>query len=157
MTEGKVPGTTPLDALKAKVEGARKTRWFDKPVPGIDQLVVRYGAISAAEVARIYKNRKNAPLEEQSIMVCSDICATACLGIYEVVEGELQTSGELIQSKDEGTPLTFATLGLANTGKAADEVRALYTTDGDVIGTSGRILDFNGFAGKDIQAAIQGE
>jgi len=150
------PGSA-LEHLRRKVQKARETRVLDLDVPTLDgAIVVRFRPITATELADIYKRRRNTPLEEQSLMSAADVCAKTCIGIYErSANGELVTDGEYLASED-GRPVTFATLGLASTGRAVDEVRALYTADGDVIGTSNAVVEFSGFAEK-ITGAIQGE
>lgn len=157
--EPELADSAPLAQLRKKIDTARNKRVLDDPVPGLDdRIVVRFRPIQSAELTRITRERQKAPIEDQALLAACDVLATCCLGIFERDEkGELVASGDLLATSN-GTPLTFATLKLASTGRAEDEVQALYgSVDGDVISTSDRIVRFSGYTTKANLAAIQGE
>lgn len=152
------PVDSPLAALRQRIQQARQQRVLDLPVPGLERVVVRYGEVPAPELARIYRKRKKDTWEEQSLLAACDVLAVACMGIYERADdGELVADGDLLASQPDGSPVTFATLRLAETGRAVDEVRALYVTDGDVLTAADRVTEFSGYTNPNDQKALLGE
>lgn len=140
------PPNTPLAHLKRKIADARAKRYFDHPVKGVEEIVIRFGTVGPDELAKITERRKDAPRDEQAFLLNADILIASCLGIYERDrEGNLQTSGQYLKAGDE--PLTFATLNLVEDGSTVEQVAALFTSEGDVIGLGDRIVTFSGYTG----------
>lgn len=141
------PPASPKAGLRERIESARRKRFEDIPVPAVEEIVVRYGTIAPDRIYEIYERRKgkDTPDEMRTLLVSCDVLVESCLGIYEVgPDGDLVTSGKYLNFD---RPATFANLGLAEDGSADEQVRALYTAEGDIIGISERVVKFSGYTG----------
>lgn len=158
LLEDEGSGSSALSGLRTKIKQARERRYTDEPVPGLPQIVVRYGPIAQGKFEEIYKRRKKVKLGEgRGVMAACDTLIESCLGIYERDEdGELVTDGDLLASPD-GRPVTFASLGLADTGRARDEVLALYPDELAIMETFQRVLKFFGVIAPDSDEEALGE
>lgn len=148
-----VPPTSPMAALKAKLEKAREERYEDIPLKDAPEVVVRYAALQPEDLQDVTDHWKRAPREGRDNLVNADICARSCIGIYELVDGELRTSGDFLNGGDE--PLTFDTIDLVPEGDPVHQVMALYPLKGDYYGISRRIMRLSGFSDED--ASLLGE
>jgi hypothetical protein len=158
--EPKAPTGSPLAALKARAAQAKAARIYTIEVPGLEQIVVRFNPLDPEKVEAIGKRAEKYVKEHrdasQGLIESLLTLVEACQGIYERDDsGELVPEGQYLTSAN-GSARTFANLGLANTGQAMDEVKALFTTEGDIIGISKNVIRFSGYSGPEALQDFRG-
>lgn len=158
-TRGETPAapTSPLSEVRARLNRARRKRHVDVPVPFTDGYVVRYGPIPDQRRQEILDNRRQEK-GEVLVLASADVLASACLGIFDTVDGKLvsfdpddgTTYVDAETDQIVGRPLTFSSprtieiLG-AEASDAVSVVRAFYATDGDIISASDRVMEVSGY------------
>lgn len=155
------PPAKQLPRLREAIQNARAKRHFERPVFGMENLVVRFRAIGEDEREKIVEKHSKGNPPAARYLINAALVATACIGIYERDGDELVTRGEFLQA-DGDEPLTFSDtrfqdlIGITQ-GSAPAAVRAFYGTDnGDVIGLGDEIVQFSGFLGAEIAEAVRG-
>lgn len=161
---------TPRASLRERVGKAREARYVDLPVPDLEGVYVRYRALRAEELeanAKSASKRKDSP----AVLVASvATLVDACLGVYEVRDGEgvsvveddaFDGAVNLETGEVSGTLPTFSDVALgeevgAEPGRAGNVVLALYSTDGDVIGTADAVITHSGRNGEELLREARG-
>ena len=146
--EPEAPAGSPLAALRNRVDAARKSRVIDLEVPFADDgppVFVRFGPLAADKLEGIRKRRAKAG-DEQMILQAADTLIATVIGVFV----DMPDAPEPVEVAKGFTPDLAAELGTDAT-RAVDVVRALYPTDGDVIGASERVIRFSGFMGDDVE------
>lgn len=153
-----VSSVAPLASLRKRAEDARKVRYTYIPIPGFDPPAsVRYRALEPEELEAITKRRSKLPDKEANKAIAADVCITACLAIFDLIDGQLVSIDPEARKRcyvdDEGNivgdPVTFSDprlselLGLED-GSASKNVWELYPMGGDVLSAADKILRFSG-------------
>jgi len=146
-----------LMSLRARRQAGEAKLFTDLAVPRYDPPVfVRFRPIPQARLSSLLKKQRNDKSPEAGLL--SNLAVLA-----ECVEGVFvhDDNGEPI-APDGGSEWPkfdddlAAMLGVDG-GRAADVIRALYFTDGDVAATADRIIEWSGYSEKNVSEATQGE
>lgn len=151
--------SSPLAGLRQRREDAVKVLHVDLPVPryeGID-LYVRYRPVPEHRVTAITKVTEKSKDREKNIIAQATILAEVCIGVFAVVKHD----GEDVEvSVDDDDPhgewpkfdeRLGKILGLEHTTRAAEVVRRLYLTDGDVLATASRLAEWSGYTLENVE------
>jgi hypothetical protein len=139
---------SPLASLRARREKAVTGLHLDLAVQRLDPPVyVRYRPVTQAEIdqsSKLFDKSKDA---DKNVKANAATLAKACLGVFEVIDG-VEVSVD--PADRHGSWPRFDQqlgdlLGL-ETNRAADIVRGLYLTDGDVIATATKLADWSGYS-----------
>lgn len=148
-----------LSSLRARREAAVKKLHLDLAVPRLDPPVyVRFRPIGQAEINGINARHAKSKAKDVDVVINAVSLATACLGVFDEVEGQLRS---IDPSGDADDAPTFderlaALLELPEGSTAVDVVRGLYLTDGDIIATGARLAQWSGYAWQDIERESEG-
>ncbi|XBB66866.1 hypothetical protein ABFU82_22580 [Nocardioides sp. WV_118_6] len=152
------PGST-LASLRDRIKNAKADLHLDLEVPRLDpQVFVRFRPTTQARLNAAGKLAgKLTKNDDGDIIANAGILASACIGVFEVIDGE-----EVSVDPDDrdGTWPTFgprlAELLGVSTKKASDVVRALYLTDGDIISTVTKLGVWSGYAQEQLERDPEG-
>ncbi len=150
--------TSALTGLRARRQQVVAALYVDYAVPRYDPpIFVRFRPISDARMTAINKQADKSKDPEKQVVANAVALAECCVGVFEQVTED----GETRQvSVDHDNPSTdpedwprfdqrlAELLGLDTSGplKAADVVRGLYATDGDVLATAGKVAEWSGYS-----------
>lgn len=158
-TEEKQPkASSPMRNIKGRIDEARRKRYIERAVPGVEEFVVRYGTTDVDTIENIDQKRKNLKGGHKVLARSMDVLIKTCLGIFEDVDGELKS----IDPEDrEGEPLTFSSERMAEileveSGRAADVLTAFYPVEGDIIGLAGDVMKNSGILGQEALEEVRG-
>lgn len=159
------PKRTPRTSLKAQREEILSTLYIDLRVPRWpNEIWVRYAPLKSAKVDESIKRRAANEFEanEASLLVHADILISACIGIYQTLDGDF-TKKYALRLDENGEPEEFPTeqftrfdkntaafIGLNDfqSNTATNIVRALYLTDGDLIDASNVVSNWSSKANE---------
>ncbi len=149
-----------MRSLRDRVEDARSERILKKSPRGLPEIVIHFAPLTEAERSRVLAKKR--PKAEERLLQNADIIVLCCRGIYEVSDGDEQTSGSLLDVQTD-YPMRFGDDRLASLLGVEEQadlsgatVRALFATDGDIIGLGDEIVLFSGYGGEELAEAIQG-
>lgn len=150
---------TGIGSLRARREKAREALTLDLVVPRYDPpIYVRLKPVTQARIEAGLKQAEKSKAKDASLAANAALIATACVGIFEK-DGDTDVSidaddrhGDLLTFSDERT----AELLEVPMTKAGDLVRALYLTEGDVMATAGKLVDWCGYSDADLEADFSG-
>jgi hypothetical protein len=144
------PGSL-LASLRGSREEAEEKLYIDLRVPRHShEIWVRFKPIPATEVERVAKMIEKAKDPEVSIRANAGVLANACLGIFGPIEKD---DPDLWLRFDEDLAKA---LGKPDLIRAADVVRALYLTDGDVLSTAAKVTEWSGYADQESTEEFEG-
>lgn len=155
--EGERPAapTSGLAGLRAQREKIKQDLHLDLRVPRYETLVyVRYSPVSAALAKRLSERAKKSNDADAAVNANAALLAESCLGVFEK-----DAHGEPIGDPEEWPKFDehlAAYLGSPDVRRAADVVRLLFLTDGDVIATATRVTEWSGFAGGQVAEEYEG-
>jgi hypothetical protein len=142
-----------LSSLRARRDAAKKGLHLDLAVPRLDPPVyVRFAPVAQAQIDRAQKRHEKSKDVDKSVIVNAVLLADACRGVFEIIDGEEVSVDD--RDRDGDWPLfdeRLAELLGADVTKAADVVRALYLTDGDVIATAEKLAEWSGYSAEDLE------
>jgi hypothetical protein len=149
--------------LQKAIQAARQKRHLDRAVTELPQIVVSYRTVGEDEREKIVEKYSKGGRTPPAVryLINAEILAKACIGIFEIVDGEQHTRGDFLDADGEDA-LTFSDERFqeivgATVGSSTSAVRALYGTDnGDVIGLGDELMQFSGFMGPELAEAIRG-
>ncbi|HXH77317.1 hypothetical protein [Nocardioides sp.] len=151
--------TTLRGSLRERREQARSKLYLDRRVPRIDPPVfVRFKPLSSARLEGLTRQAEKSKDPERYINGSAIAIADACVGIFEVIDDE-KVSIDPDGDRDDWPRFDSRLaelLGLADLGKAAPIVRALYLTDGDVTSEAAALTEWSGYAGQEADEEYAG-
>lgn len=147
MAEMKAAKGSPLERLRAEREAMQQRLHIDLRVPRYElPIFVRYGPLSQARTEAIDKRFRNKKGEDRSVLLNAAILVEACQGVF--VHDE---DGEPVGIDPEQPHVwpkfdahLAEMLGI-ETASAADVARWLYGTDGDLISTAQKVVEWSGY------------
>lgn len=121
---------------------------IDYAVPRYDPPIwVRFRPVGDGEASRINKSIEKSKDDEVNVIANAKILANACLGVFEIIDGkEVSLDPENPDELTKFDERLARELGLPESARGVDVVRALYATDGDVIATAQRLSEFSGYS-----------
>lgn len=151
---------SPLGSLRARREQKIAKLFKDIEVPRWDEVgppvFVRFKPVADERVTAITKRFEKSKDRNKDVIVNALILSEGCVGVYQLIEKKLV-------SIDEGNaPPTFnerlaELLGLDDTsGGVVDIARALYFTDGDLLGCSSKLAEWSGYTLDETDREIEG-
>jgi hypothetical protein len=147
-----------LASLRARREQAKDDLHLDLAVPRLDPPVyVRFAPVEQALIDRANKRHEKSKAQDKNVVINAVILADACQGVFEVIDGEEVSVDD--RDRDGEWPRfdeQLADLLGVDATKAADVVRALYLTDGDVIATATKLADWSGYSLADLEERAEG-
>lgn len=141
-----------LTGLRERRQQVVNKLFIDLVVPRYDPPIwVRFGPISDTRVGAINKQAEKSKDPEKNVVANAVGLADVCLGVFEVIDGEKVSVDPDDRDPDPANWPKFddrlaGLLGLPGTKKAADVVRGLYLTDGDIIATSSKVAEWSGYS-----------
>lgn len=152
------PGST-LASLRDRVARVKETLYLDLEVPRLEPPVfVRYRPTTQGRLNAAGKlASKLSKGDDGDVVANAGILASACIGVFEVIDGEEVSIDPEDRAGDWPTfgPHLAELLGI-NTRKASDVVRALYLTDGDIISTVTKLGVWSGYAQEQLERDPEG-
>ena len=156
------PGS-PLASLRDRRSKARNDLFLDLPVPRYDPpIFVRFKPLEQTKIAAGQKEIDVRKKDRDVLLrVNAGFIATACLGVFEVVDGEKVSVDPDTRSTDPEDwpkfgPELAALLGEEDTDRAVEVVQALYLTDGDILATAAEIAAWSGYSGEQLDQDFEG-
>lgn len=153
------PGLTPaaegsvLADLRTRRERAKAALTTDLEVPRLDPPVyVRFKPPTQARIDAANQRARNGNDKDATVLANAIVIADSCVGVFEIIDGEKVSVDPT--DRDGTWPLfdkRLARLLGVPAGRAADVVRALYLTDGDVLSTSAKLAEWSGFATEQLE------
>lgn len=142
-----------LAGLRAQREQIKKALHLDLQVPRYtDPVFVRYSAPSKSLIRHI--NDRAEKSRDKNVLAEAMLLAECCVGVFQK-----DSNGDPIGDPEEWPKFDAALaeyLGEPNLTRATDVVRALYLTDGDVLGHSADLSRWAGFAGAEAAEEYEG-
>jgi len=145
----------PLVSLRDRRKAIIDDMFIDIKVPrwSEPEIYVRFRPISAVTLNKKVETRRKQGGEMWSILANADILADACIGIYGVMDGDLDNKISLRDGDPKGEWTKFdgflmEALGLEAT-RASDAVMSLYLTEGDLIATANKLFEWSGIASNE--------
>jgi hypothetical protein len=144
-----------LSGLRAKRAAMNETLYVDLQVPRWTdpEIWVRFKPAEPASITTaMEKRRKRQPRPaDWFVMAQCDVLAESCIGVYAILD---DTKYSLRVGDEEGDWTKFDAdlannLGL-DTQRAAEVVRGLYVTDGDLIGAMNKLALWSGITVPDM-------
>lgn len=155
--------------LRQRRQEAVSNLYLDRPVPRLDEYVVRFKPLPGGRVEQINKQAEKSRDSERYVNGAAVSLAECCIGIFEVVDDEADATdrtkdGKLLRPLDPGSeePMRFdkrlaVLLGIEGGAISATQVvRAFYLTDGDVTAESNAVTTWSGFAGTEAAEEFAG-
>jgi len=135
-----------LAALRAQRAKIKESLHLDLKVPRYEDpaVYVRYRPMNAGQMKRILEKAKSSKHPDAVALANATILAECTVGVFE-----LDAKGKPIGEPDQWLqfgPELAEYLGEPELKRAADVVRSLFFTDGDIIATAGRLTEWSGFA-----------
>lgn len=153
-TDRPEPAAAPTlrSSLRDRRQQVVEKLYTDRRVPRLDPpVMVRFRPLPGATIDRLTKAVEKGKDPDRSTVQNALALAEACQGIFEIIDGEEVSIDD--QDRDGEWPRFDAhlcrLLGIPETGRASDVVRALYLTDGDVISEAGELTVWSGFARRE--------
>ena len=151
------PPSTALKALKARREQLQKDLFIDLQVPRWDdpEIFVRYGPMDPTAAEKAIDTRRQSKAPDFMVWANADVLARSCIGVFACLDGDYETKYSLNPDNPEGPwtrfdPALARALGLI-TDAAADVVRGLYQTDGDLINAASALTEWSGHASRKLE------
>lgn len=149
---------TVAGALRARREQAKAQLHTDLRIPRYDPpIYVRFKPVPQSRIDAMNKAAEKSKAKDSTVAANAAILADATIGVFEVIDGEKVSIDPA--DRDGEWPRfdsTLAELFEVQATKAADVVREVYMTDGDIIATVTQIGVWSGFNLDDIQADFEG-
>jgi hypothetical protein len=145
----------PLASLRDRRKAIMDDMFIDIKVPRWNEpeIYVRFRPISAVTLNKKVENRRKQGGEMWSIMVNADILVDACIGIYGVMDGDIDKKFSLRLNDPTGEWTKFDSVLAEAFGmeavRATDVVMALYLTEGDLIATANKLFEWSGIASNE--------
>lgn len=157
------PEGSALFDLRALRERKLKDLYKDLPVPrwgedGTPEIVVRYKPSKPQVALRATEKRRTENDPDWLILANADVLVDACIGVYAVYQGKKYS----LKPGEPNAPWTKFDRNLAEnlgieTNRAVEVVRALYLTDGDLIGAVNALAAWSGTVLPQIDEESLGE
>ena len=145
----------PLASLRDRRKAIINEMYIDIKVPRWNEpeIYVRFRPISATTLNKRVEARRKQGGDMWSIMANADIIADSCIGVYGVMDGDLDNKLSLRLDDPKGEWTKFdgflgEALGLEAV-RATDVVLALYLTEGDLIATANKLFEWSGIASNE--------
>lgn len=147
-------GGSALSGLRARRDAARKKLHLDLAVPRLDPPVyVRFEPVPQERLTRIARQYKDSKARDVEVVMNAVHLASACIGVFAEVDGQPEGDPDSWPRFDADLA---EILGLPASTSPVDIVRDLYLTDGDVIATGTRLVEWSGYAWQDIERDAAG-
>lgn len=149
---------TVFAALRDRREQAKAELFTDLKIPRYDPpIYVRFKPVPQARIDGMNKAAEKSKAKDATVAANAAILADATIGVFEVIDDQKVS---INPSDREGEWPRFdsdlAELFEVRATKAADVVREVYMTDGDIIATVTQLGVWSGFNLDDIQADFEG-
>lgn len=154
---GQLPAapTSGLAKLRAERDKIKDELHLDLRVPRYEvPLFVRYTPVQASTAKRLADRAKKSNDSEAMVIGNAQLLAEHCVGVFEKDANGDPIGDPEDWPKFDGTLAAY--LGDENTKRAADVVRLLFLTDGDIIATAQRLSEWSGYAGDQITESYEG-
>lgn len=167
MTDDETPESQPqrnslLGRIRTRRDEIAAAQFIDLPVPRWEDpvLKVRYGPLDHEVIRKGFQTQRKAKDKAAAeVNTNADLLIAACIGVFADEDGK--TSSLHPNGPDEEwtrfDPDLAESLGLPEGSTARQVVRAVYFTDGDVIGTGRRIIEFSGYQLQEGDDELLGE
>lgn len=156
---GEVPAAegSVLATLRERREQAVAALHKDLRVPRLEPPVyVRFRPISQPAIEQANKRASASKADDAATAANAAVLAGACIGVFEVDEDGAEVSVDPDNATWPQFDKRLARLLGVKAGKAADVVRALYLTDGDVIATVTKLAEWSGFNEAELERDAAG-
>lgn len=152
--------TSPLESLKKRREKLMSDLYVDIRVPRWDdpEIYVRFKPVSAIKLGAAVERRRKQKGDDWSLLANADMLVEACIGIYAVVDGDLDNKLSLKSGNPDGKWTRFdpdlaEAIGV-EAERAVDSCIALYMTEGDLLDTANRLFRWSNIAGDEADEAF---
>lgn len=148
-----------LTSLRDRRQAALAEAHLDLAVPRLDPPVyVRFKPIDDSRFNALMKRFEKYKGNDRNVVHNASILAECCLGVFEVIDGEKVSIDPADRDGDwpRFDPQLAQLLGQDLEPRAADVVRGLYVTDGDVIATAGKLAEWSGYSLADLEELTAG-
>lgn len=158
------PAPTVIGSLREKRAEARKKLVTDIKVPRTVELLgldirVRFSPLSSARLEQAAKSAEKSKSPDRNVAANAAALADACVGVFYVVDGEEKSLDDQDPNGDwpKFDQRLAEILGMdSGPVKAADVVRELYFTDGDITSVAGELTEWSGFTGRGLEEDFAG-
>lgn len=152
------PAATVGGSLSSRRQQAVDELWTDLKIPRYDPpIYVRFKPIEQKRIDAMTASIERSKAKDKRVAANAALLAEATIGVFEVVDGE-QVSIDP-EDRDGDWPkfdMRLAELFEVQAVKAAEVVRAVYLTDGDIIATVMQVGEWSGYNLDEIQADFEG-
>lgn len=167
MTDDATPEPQPqrnsiLGRLRARRDEIAAAQFIDLPVPRWEDPVLkaRYRPLEHEVIRKGFQTQRKAKDKAAAeVNTNADLLIAACMGVYAEEDGKQMSLNPNGPDEEWTTfdPDLAASLGLPENATARQVVRAVYFTDGDVIATGRRIIEFSGYQLEEGDDELLGE
>lgn len=145
-------------SLKARREAAVEDLHLDLKIPRYDPpIYVRFKPVEQKRIDAMRAAVEKGKAKDKTVAANAALLAEATIGLFEIVDGEKVSIDP--SDRDGEWPvfdMRLAELFEVQAVKAAEVVRAVYLTDGDIIATVMQVGDWSGYNLDEIQADFEG-
>lgn len=152
-----------LAALRARRRKPLEALYIDLVIPRYDPpIYVRYAPITQTRLEEISSKTEKSKERDRTALGNATVLAETCIGLFELdSEGEAvsidpanptSSSGDWVKFDDRLVEL----FELDKAPRAAEVVRQMYLTDGDVAATVVKLGEFSGYSETDLERAFAG-
>jgi hypothetical protein len=149
------PSVTPLLSLKDRRNQIVNELYVDLQVPRWEspEIYVRFKPVSATKLNTSIEYRRKSKTADWSFLANADVLVDSCIGIYAVMEGNVDEKLSLRPDDPQGSWTKFDSdlakaLGL-DVNRAVDTCIGLYLTEGDLIETANKLFKWSGIANEE--------
>jgi hypothetical protein len=146
--------TSPLASLRKRRAEIIEDLYLDIKVPRWEnpEIYVRFKPLSTVKLGASLERRRKSKVDDWSLLANADMLVDSCLGVYAVVDGDLNNKLSLAPGDPKGVwtkfdPALAAALGV-DAQRAVDVCQALYLTEGDLIDTANKLFTWSNVSGE---------
>lgn len=152
------PSVTVGGGLRGRREQAVAELFTDLKIPRYDPpIFVRFKPIEQKRIDAMTATIERSKAKDKRVAANAALLAEATIGVFEVIDGEKVSVDP--EDRDGDWPrfdMRLAELFEVQAVKAADVVREVYLTDGDIIATVMQVGEWSGYNLDEIQADFEG-
>ena len=151
---------TALASLQARRAEIVDELYTDIKVPRWEapELYVRFKPVSTIKLNNAVEKRRKQKGDDWSLLANADMLIDSCVGVYAVMNGDIENKISLEKGNPNGTWTKFdhklaEALGL-DTQRATDVVQTIYLTEGDLIDTANKLFKWSNVANDEADEAF---